>query len=89
MPVGRTEACAKAIVKSACRGERYLTEPSWFRTFFLWKVFFPEVLEWCFRLFYRARPGKSETLSKRILDISGARGFLYPTTIQTTDVKAD
>lgn len=89
IPVGRAEACAKAIVKSACRGEKYLTEPSWFRVTYLWKVLCPEVIEWCFRLFYLARPGESETLSKKILDISGARGFLYPTTIQTTDVKAD
>ncbi|KAL9338137.1 hypothetical protein Peur_069906 [Populus x canadensis] len=43
-----TERCAKAIVDSACRGDRYLVEPSWARITFLMKVLCPEVLEWWF-----------------------------------------
>uniref|UniRef100_A0A7N2MNA4 Uncharacterized protein n=1 Tax=Quercus lobata TaxID=97700 RepID=A0A7N2MNA4_QUELO len=31
IPVGTVRGCAKAIVNGACKGERYLTEPSWFR----------------------------------------------------------
>uniref|UniRef100_A0A6N2NEU3 Uncharacterized protein n=1 Tax=Salix viminalis TaxID=40686 RepID=A0A6N2NEU3_SALVM len=41
-----TERCAKAIVDSACRGDRYLVEPSWARITFLIKVLCPEVVEW-------------------------------------------
>lgn len=89
MPVARTEACAKAILKSACRGERYLTVPSWFGVTYYWKVFCPELIEWYYRLFYFARPSGSDTLGNKILDVSGAQGCLYPTTIQTTDVKTD
>ncbi|KAJ8772462.1 hypothetical protein K2173_027639 [Erythroxylum novogranatense] len=31
IPVETARSCAKAIVNSACRGDKYLTEPSWFR----------------------------------------------------------
>ncbi|KAM7272338.1 hypothetical protein ACFE04_027001 [Oxalis oulophora] len=37
------EDCAKAIVDSVCRGDAYLTEPSWYRLFFLIPTFCPEV----------------------------------------------
>ena len=42
-----TEGCAKAIVASACRGDLYLTEPSWMKVMFWMKIMCPEVLEWC------------------------------------------
>ncbi|XP_065627416.1 11-beta-hydroxysteroid dehydrogenase 1A-like [Quercus suber] len=41
-----TEWCAKAIVANACRGDMYLTEPSW-KVMFWMKIMCPEVLEWC------------------------------------------
>ncbi|KAK6920485.1 Short-chain dehydrogenase/reductase SDR [Dillenia turbinata] len=37
--------CAKAIVNSACRGDTYLTEPSWFKMLPVWKLVFPEATE--------------------------------------------
>ncbi|KAM7272678.1 hypothetical protein ACFE04_027341 [Oxalis oulophora] len=37
------EDCVKAIVDSVCRGDAYLTEPSWYRLFFLIFTFCPEV----------------------------------------------
>ncbi|KAK4569037.1 hypothetical protein RGQ29_004439 [Quercus rubra] len=43
-----TEGCAKAIVASACRGDMYLTEPSWMEVIFWMKIMCSEVLEWCF-----------------------------------------
>ncbi|XP_030938954.1 11-beta-hydroxysteroid dehydrogenase-like 4A isoform X1 [Quercus lobata] len=43
-----TEGCAKAIVASACRGDLYLTEPSWMKVMFWMKIMCPEVLEWYF-----------------------------------------
>ncbi|CAK7336758.1 unnamed protein product [Dovyalis caffra] len=46
VPAESTEMCAKAIVDSACRGDRFLVEPSWTRITFLLKVLCPELLEW-------------------------------------------
>jgi len=53
-----TERCAKAIVDSACRGDRYLVEPSWARITFLIKVLCPEVLEWWFHRILVAKSSK-------------------------------
>ncbi|KAK7853244.1 11-beta-hydroxysteroid dehydrogenase-like 6 [Quercus suber] len=47
MPVESTERCAKAIVDSTCRGDMYLTVPSWMGWGFLTRLLCPEVLEWC------------------------------------------
>ncbi|XP_024930132.3 11-beta-hydroxysteroid dehydrogenase A-like [Ziziphus jujuba] len=44
LPLQSVEWCTKSIVDSACRGDLYLTEPSWFRVGFWLKVFFPEFL---------------------------------------------
>nr|XP_027067380.1 uncharacterized protein LOC113692987 [Coffea arabica] len=38
-------ACAKSIVDAICRKERYVTEPKWWRVFFLLKTFCPELIE--------------------------------------------
>lgn len=58
VPAESTERCAKAIVDSACRGDRYLTEPSWARMTFLLKVLCPEVLEWLFHMVLVAKSSK-------------------------------
>ncbi|KAJ4728820.1 Hydroxysteroid 11-beta-dehydrogenase-like protein [Melia azedarach] len=52
------EECAKAIVRSACRGDNYLVEPSWVRVLFLWKVLCPELVEYCNRWVFVIRPRK-------------------------------
>ncbi|KAK4569111.1 hypothetical protein RGQ29_004488 [Quercus rubra] len=46
VPVESTERCAKAIVDSTCRGDMYLTVPSWMGWGFWTRVLCPEVLEW-------------------------------------------
>lgn len=46
IPEESAEKCAKAIVRSACRGELYLTEPKWFWWLYPTKVMAPEVLDW-------------------------------------------
>ncbi|XP_061953059.1 11-beta-hydroxysteroid dehydrogenase A-like [Populus nigra] len=58
VPAESTERCAKAIVDSACRGDRYLTEPSWARMTFLLKVLCPEVLEWLFHMVLVSKSSK-------------------------------
>ncbi|XP_062115900.1 11-beta-hydroxysteroid dehydrogenase A-like [Humulus lupulus] len=62
VPVESAERCAKAIVESACRGDMYLTEPSWCRAGFWYKFFFPQLVQKCFHLALIHRPW---TLNKR------------------------
>lgn len=56
IPIESTEDCAKAIVDSACRGDRYLVEPSWVGILFLFKLLCPEVLEWCLHWLLSSAP---------------------------------
>ncbi|XVF49577.1 hypothetical protein PTKIN_Ptkin04bG0023600 [Pterospermum kingtungense] len=74
MPLESVDKCAKAIVDNACRGERYLTVPSWAEAPLLWKVFCPEIIDWWNWLLLMTRPGSSPDAapSKMIFDI--ARG---------------
>ncbi|KAG9445906.1 hypothetical protein H6P81_012034 [Aristolochia fimbriata] len=83
-PVGYAEGCARAVVNGACRGQRMVTQPAWFKVLFLYRVFCPEVLDWCYRLMYVTSPGTSQksALSKKILDVTGAKKVLYPGSIQ-------
>ncbi|OMO49594.1 Short-chain dehydrogenase/reductase SDR [Corchorus olitorius] len=91
MPVGSVSGCARAIVNGACRGDRYVTQPSWFSVTYLWKMFFPEVIEWSYRLFSLPSPGRPphESINKRVMDFTGAKKVLYPSTIQSPDVKTE
>ncbi|KAB1217490.1 11-beta-hydroxysteroid dehydrogenase 1B [Morella rubra] len=91
IPVETVRSCARAIVNSACRGERYLTEPPWFKVTYFWKVFCPEVLECCYRVMYMNRPGTpdKEAPSKKILDLTGAKNILYPSTLHSPEIKTD
>ncbi|KAE9467566.1 hypothetical protein C3L33_00504, partial [Rhododendron williamsianum] len=43
VPVESTEGCTKAIFKSICRGDRYLTEPAWVRVIYFWNLLCPEL----------------------------------------------
>ncbi|KAL9372876.1 hypothetical protein Peur_035120 [Populus x canadensis] len=56
IPIESTEDCAKAIVDSACRGDRDLVEPSWVGILFLFKLLCPEVLEWCLHWLFSSAP---------------------------------
>ncbi|MCD7454504.1 Polycomb protein sop-2 [Datura stramonium] len=90
-PVVKVEECAKAIVNGACRGERYITVPAWFRVTYLWKVFCPEVVEWILRLLCLTGSGTSpdDSLSKKILDYTGVQKVLYPENIREPELKAE
>ncbi|XWS47785.1 hypothetical protein CRYUN_Cryun13aG0015000 [Craigia yunnanensis] len=46
------EKCAKAIVKSACRGDKYLMESSWVSSLYLLKVLCPDMVEYCNRMLF-------------------------------------
>ncbi|KAL3642022.1 Polycomb protein sop-2 [Castilleja foliolosa] len=91
MPILNVGSCAKAIVRGAIRGERYVTEPAWFRVTYLWKLFFPEVVEYTLRFMSMTRPGEPsrEALGKKLMDYTGVKSVLYPETMQGTEPKRD
>ncbi|KAI3671446.1 hypothetical protein L1987_87184 [Smallanthus sonchifolius] len=91
-PVGKVETTARAIVKQALRGERYVTEPSWMKMSYVWKVLWPEAVEWVNRLMCMTTIGGEsphDTVGKRIMDMIGGRGILYPASIQSSEIKSD
>ncbi|KAL6182655.1 hypothetical protein ACLB2K_044070 [Fragaria x ananassa] len=88
MPVLPVKEAAEAIVDGACEGVKYLTVPAWVRQSIYWKVFSPETLEWCNRILLMSRSGdETNTLSKKILDISGLKDLVYPDTIQSPQIR--
>ncbi|KAL8456730.1 hypothetical protein ACS0TY_033984 [Phlomoides rotata] len=91
VPIQRAESCAKAIVRSAMHGERYVTEPPWFKVTYLVKMLCPEVMDWAYRMLYMSREGEtySEALSKKLVDYSGAKALLYPGSVRSAETKAD
>ncbi|ONK77831.1 uncharacterized protein A4U43_C02F11180 [Asparagus officinalis] len=90
-PVWHKENCAKAIVDAACRGNRVMTDPTWFRVLFMWKLLAPEVMEWFMRMLFVPGPGKSheETWNKYMLDITGSKSVIHPPAVQSGEVKQD
>lgn len=88
-PVVYTEDCAKAIVEGACRGKRYVTIPMWYNVLFLYRILAPELLEWVCHILYvkktSAPRGKKQQqpLTKTVLDATGAKKHLYPSSIQS------
>ncbi|XP_072960430.1 11-beta-hydroxysteroid dehydrogenase A-like [Typha angustifolia] len=88
-PVVHTEECAKAMMDAACRGDRTVTVPAWFRVLYLWRVFAPEVFDWCYRMLYVTSPGAhhGESPSKKLVDMTGAKEFLYPSSIKSPEIK--
>ena len=79
MPLESADKCAKAIVDSACRGEKYLTEPSWTKVTILWKVFCPEIIDWWNRLLLMTRPGSSHrAVSRAETKAQDSCGFKTP-----------
>ncbi|GAB4824689.1 hypothetical protein Ancab_007554 [Ancistrocladus abbreviatus] len=50
IPILKTEEFAKAVVKSACRGDRYLIQPLWWKPLYYFKLFCPEILEHIYRV---------------------------------------
>ncbi|XP_019185122.1 PREDICTED: 11-beta-hydroxysteroid dehydrogenase 1B-like [Ipomoea nil] len=89
VPIEPVEKSAKAMVNSVCRGDNYLTEPSWMRTTFYYNQFLPEVIEWFSRWLLITKPGKSPTqaLGKIILDQTGLKTILYPDSLLSPEIK--
>ncbi|GMI95407.1 hydroxysteroid dehydrogenase 6 [Hibiscus trionum] len=52
IPMASPEQCGKAIVRSACRGDKYVVEPSWVNSLYLLKVLCPDLVESCNRFLF-------------------------------------
>jgi len=59
VPMGSASNCAKAIVEGACRGDMYVTDPSWCKVLFPWKVLHPQFVDWSCSLICGSSPKKS------------------------------
>ncbi|XP_027340360.1 11-beta-hydroxysteroid dehydrogenase 1B-like [Abrus precatorius] len=87
MPIRSVTEAAKAIVNSACRGDSYLTEPAWVKAAFYWKIFCPEVLEFCNRWLLISGSSERDTISKKLLHLSRLKTYLYPESIRNPNLK--
>ncbi|CAN0915881.1 11-beta-hydroxysteroid dehydrogenase 1B [Linum grandiflorum] len=87
IPVASVVSTARAIVNSACRGDKYLTVPAWVRTTWLWKIFCPDAVELGYRLFFTSDSPGEAAPSKKMLDMTGAQGLMYPASIRNPDIK--
>ncbi|KAJ6837139.1 11-beta-hydroxysteroid dehydrogenase 1B-like [Iris pallida] len=85
LPVGYTKKCAEVIVDCARRGDEYVTWPSWYSPFHVVMCVAPELVNWFSRTFYLTKPGDcpGNTLSRKILEMTRAKQFLYPPSILT------
>ncbi|MED6170018.1 hypothetical protein PIB30_026735 [Stylosanthes scabra] len=52
IPMVSASELAESILKSACRGDMYLTEPSWMKVLFPLKVLYPQVADWALRFMF-------------------------------------
>lgn len=91
VPVRSVAECAKTIVRSACRGDRYLVEPAWFRISHWLKTFCPEILDVVIWLQYITKPGASphESLNKKLMNLPGARMLYGRAAELPAELKAD
>jgi hypothetical protein len=87
VPIRSVTEAAKGIVNGACRGDSYLTEPSWIRTTFYWKVFCPEVLEFLNRWLLLSGSSERETISKKLINLPGLKKYVYPESVRNPKIK--
>ncbi|KAK7358669.1 hypothetical protein VNO77_00607 [Canavalia gladiata] len=87
MPIRSVTEAAKAIVNGACRGDSCLTEPAWIRIAFYWKMFCPEVIEFCNRWLLSSSSLERDTISKKLLHLTGLKKHLYPQSITNPKLK--
>lgn len=90
-PILPVEKCTRSIGRSACRGDNYLTEPPWFKTLFIYVLFFPEVVDLFERWFLIPGPRKpaTEAPSKILLDVTGLQEYVYPPSALSPHIKVD
>ncbi|PIA51032.1 hypothetical protein AQUCO_01100092v1 [Aquilegia coerulea] len=77
-PVKSAKECCKNIVNAVCRGDRYVTDPSWFTSIYVCKFFIPEIVEWFFRLLFVTIPQNAAKNAEAKNNISGTNGIKEP-----------
>lgn len=89
VPIEMVGQCAKAVVKSACRGDKYLTWPPWVRTTFFIKTLCPEAVDWFNRWYLLTHPGvpPTQALSKKLIDLPGLKDILWPDSVRSPTIK--
>ncbi|XP_057414985.1 11-beta-hydroxysteroid dehydrogenase A-like [Lotus japonicus] len=87
MPIRSVTEAARGIVNSACRGDSFLAEPAWIKTTFYWKAFCPEVLEILNRWLLISGSSERDTISKKLVDLSGLKKYMYPESIRNPKLK--
>ncbi|XP_073006667.1 11-beta-hydroxysteroid dehydrogenase A-like [Typha latifolia] len=89
-PIGRTQTLATVAVDGACRGDKYVTWPSWYKPFHMIMCVAPEIINWFSHSFYVAKEGDpSSSLSKKVLVATGAKDFLYPPSLRSNNIKME
>uniref|UniRef100_A0A7N0UHZ6 Uncharacterized protein n=1 Tax=Kalanchoe fedtschenkoi TaxID=63787 RepID=A0A7N0UHZ6_KALFE len=88
-PMASAERVAKKIVDSACKGEKYLTEPGWMKALYYWVVFCPEILEWFnyWTLLTGSGVPEREALGRKAVDMTGLHKVLQPSGIRAPELK--
>lgn len=90
-PIATVEGTAKSIVNGICRGDRYVTVPSWVKMTYLLKALCPELVEWTFRILQMTSLDDAiqGTIGTQMLSFPGARALLYPPGVESPEVKTN
>lgn len=83
MPIGDA---VKGILRSACRGDRYATEPPWMRMAFYYKTLWPELVEWFNYLIIMTGSSPTDTFGKRLLELTGLKTWFYPDSVRSPEL---
>jgi short-subunit dehydrogenase len=91
VPIEMVGRCAEAIVKSACRGDKYLTWPPWMNSVFLVKTLCPQVVDWFNRWYLLTEAGvpPTEAISKKVIDLPGLKDMLWPHSLRSPKIKTN
>ncbi|CAA0831761.1 11-beta-hydroxysteroid dehydrogenase 1A [Striga hermonthica] len=90
VPIELVGRFAKATVNSACREDKYLTIPPWFRTTYYVKLLCPELIDWFNHWFCMTGPGVPETeaISYKLIQIPGLKDAIWPDSVQSPKIKS-
>lgn len=68
-----------------------MTEPSWFKYTYFWKSFYPEIIDFVFRMLCISGPesASEDAIGKKLVDYTGADKILYPETIRVPEPKTE
>ncbi|KAL1541815.1 11beta-hydroxysteroid dehydrogenase [Salvia divinorum] len=91
VPVETVGRCAGAVVKSACRGDSYLTWPPWMGATFFVKALCPEAVDWFNHWYLLTDPGvpPTQAISKKVVDLPGVKDIMWPDSIRSPTIKTN